>query len=943
MKNLKLNLPKTKFSMKGNLIEKEKEILNEWENINIYYFITKKNKNNKKKFLLHDGPPYANGNIHIGNILNKIIKDIILKSKRLSGFNCEYIPGWDCHGLPIELKVFKNKININNISDDFKNILIEKCRKYVNIQIDNQKKSFIKLGIITNWNKYYYTMNFEYQYNILKCFSELYKLGYIKLKYKPVYWCIECKSTISEFEISYKEINSNTLYFYFNVYKDMNFYNKKNVFKNKSFNYNVLIWTTTLWTIFDNEAISINPNILYNIIKINNNYLIISKSSLNNLKNKIFKDKYNIIEEFLGLYLLDIKVFNSISNKIIKIIFDNNIVENFGTGIVHIAPGHGIEDYELGIKNNLNIKNSIDELGIYNENICVKELYKNNIFKSNNKIIEFLKKINIYFFNLNIYHNYPFCNRHNQKIIFRSIFQWFIDLNHKNLKKKCIDNIKNVNFIPNWGKNNIIKMLINRDYWCISRQRIWGVPIAVFINENNIPHPKTYIFLKKICKLIRNNGSEIWNKIKIKDFNIDDKIYKKNKDVLDVWFDSGISFINYIKKYNKKINEYDLCVEGIDQFRGWFISSLIIFFALHNKIPYKNVLIHKFILNNNGIKISKSLNNYNNLNINNYPSDIIRLYISSNNYKKDIFFNENSINNIVELYKKIRNVIKFIISNIEDVKKNKIIKNENNLLIIDLWFINKINNINKNIIYNYNFYKFYIVIDIIKNFIYKDLSIYIDLIKDRLYTFKKKSIYRLSAQTVLYNLLDLFLKWIFPILTFTSYESYKYINKKKYKNIFILKWNNINIEKKFNNIKILLKNNFWNYMFYIKNIINKIIEECKEKKKIKNSLEIIILLYIKKNKYYSFIMNMFINELNSFFITSKILILDNIGNICNYIYKYNNNDMYIYILKNNYIKCIRCWNFYDKSYYYIFNINNKLCLKCIKNMYLQFEESRYLL
>ncbi|BBA84905.1 isoleucine--tRNA ligase [endosymbiont of Pachyrhynchus infernalis] len=918
-----LNLPKTLFPMKGNLIKNEIKILYKWNKNNIYDLI-QKSKLNKKIFLLHDGPPYANGNIHMGHALNKIIKDIIIKSKNLSGMNAPYIVGWDCHGLPIESKIE----NINNEKINKKEFRL-KCRKYVIQQIDIQKSDFIRLGIFADWKNSYLTMNFKTISNIIKIFGKLVKLNYIKSGIKPIYWCINCKSVLSESEIIYKNITSKSLYIKFYI-KNINYANK--ILNIDNYKVSLVIWTTTPWTLPDNEAISINPNIYYNLIEYNDEIIILSCNSLNNfIKENNIKNFINI-KKILGKYILNFMCINPINNNTVPVIFDESINIEFGTGIVHIAPGHGQTDYEIGLKFNLNIKNSINKYGYYNDNTH-KLLDKKFIFDSILDIINILKENNSLLFIKNYIHKYAFCYRHNYKIIFRVTNQWFIDLENNNLKNNIINEINKIRWIPKWGKNYIKEMIIKRKEWCISRQRNWGIPITLIINKyNNKLHPDIDIIIEKISNIIEKYGIQSWWDINLCELTENYKDYVKVYDVLDVWFDSGTTFFSVVKDIDKfkDKNYIDLCVEGIDQYRGWFMSSLLISIALNNKSSYKNILTHGFVIDKNKKKMSKSIGNIINPNelIKKFGSDIIRLWVSSSDYKKNISVSYEILDRVSDNYKKIRNTIRFLLSNLYDFDYNKDYINYENMVQIDLWILKKTYFLQKKIIYLYNSYNFCNVLDHIINFCSVDLSSnYLEIIKDRQYTLGKDSIPRRSCQTSIFYILESLVRWISPILSFTSEEIWEYIPGNRSKSIFTEEW--FNKLKNINKYKIL-SNKIWNFIFNIKNEINKKIEIIKKHKVINSNLELHIYLYL--DKYLFNEIKLLKNELHYIFITSKVTInkIENFPEkIKDFIHIGNNK---IFLDKINGIKCNRCWHLCEVNNKINYKKEDYICNRCFNNM-----------
>ncbi len=909
---LHLNLPKIKFPMKANLKENEKIIINKWNKINLYNSI---NKKNKKKFIIHDGPPFANGLIHIGHAYNKILKDIILKYKIFMNFNISYIPGWDCHGLPIELEIQKknNFLKIKTKSEiiSFK----KKCFNYVNKQILLQKKDFIRLGIIADWNNIYKTMDYKIIANTLRTLNKLIKLNYLVRKDKPVYWCIKCKSSLSEYEIEYTTKKSKSSYISFFIKNNNKLFNILNIKDKKITNYKIelIIWTTTIWSIPGNCGIAVNKYIEYSIFYFNKRLILIS----NNSKNIFFNNKnikYKIIKKFHGKKLLNIKVYHPFSKLEVPIIFDNKIDKYLGTGITHIASQHGYDDYILSKKYKIKGLNVINDNGKYIDYIYLKKIKNLNISESEKYIIKSLKNNNQLFLIEEIKHNYPHCGRHKYPIIFRSTLQWFINLKKNNIKKKILKSIKSVKWIPSWGYKKIKKMIKERPDWCISRQRYWGTPIPIFVNKKtNKLHPDTTNIIEKISNKIEKYGPQYWDNIEkkklIKD-NYND--YEKTSDILDVWFDSGstcFSVLNTNFSDTKKINMY---IEGSDQYRGWFMSSLIIHTIINNKAPYKTIISHGFTVDKYGNKMSKSLNNYINpqIIINKYGADILRLWVSISNYSDNISISEEILERTTDIYRKIRNTIRFFISNLEKFNPKKNLININKILLIDKYIIYKTKEKQKEIIKLFKNFKIYKIIKKIENFCINDLSsFYIDIIKDRKYTIKSNTTQLYSLQTTMFIIVNAIIKWIAPILSFTSEEIWNYIPGKKLNSIFL--------EKKFYKFK-KIKNNLnlkiWDKLIIIKKEINKIIENKIQKKIINNSLESKITLYTNINFYNK--IKFIKKELKFIFIVSKLNIKF-----------YKNKNFLIKFKKINGIKCKRCWHFTQ-----IKNIFYQICKRCLLNI-----------
>lgn len=924
-----LNLPKTKFSMKGNLSKKEIKILNEWKEKNIYSKIIK-SKKNKKKFIIHDGPPYANGKIHIGHALNKILKDVIIKFKNLSGYQVPFIPCWDCHGLPIEHNIEKKyKTNFDKLNKE--NIRL-KCRKYALKQVLQQKKDFIRLGVLADWENSLLTMDYHNQANIIKIIYKIFKKKFLYQGLKPIYWCIKCQSSLAEAEVEYKEKESNSIYFslkscnpkkIFKIFK----YDIKNIYKIK--NIYLIVWTTTPWTLPSSQAISINPNFIYNLIKTKNKIFIVAQEKINNIFKTINIKKYEKIGSITGKKLENLIFLHSFLNIHIPIILSTHVTLEIGTGIVHTAPAHGQEDYIACQKYNIKPKNLINSYGFYKKKIH-KKLYKKNIFKSDKIIISLLKDNNSLLKVNQIKHSYPHCWRHKSPVIFRSTKQWFININKKKFKKKVIQFTKKVSWIPKWTKNNIQSLIKKRPDWCLSRQRSWGVPLPFFINKKTGKlHKNTKELLKKIIYLVKKNGIEEWWKLeKNKFLKKNGKKYYKSSDILDVWFESGCIHTSSIYSNLQKKSISDLYIEGSDQHRGWFMSSLIISSIIQKKAPFKKVITHGFTIDQKGQKMSKSIGNTISPNdiIQKYGADILRLWVTSSNYSKDISISQEILKQTIDSYRKIRNTARFLLSNLYDFNPKKNFLSKEKMLQIDLWAIDKTLKTQKKIIQLYKKYKFHKVTKKILNFCFIDMSsIYLDIIKDRLYTSYKNSHNRRSCQTAIYLIIQAFTIWISPILPFTSYEIWKYIPNVN-KNIFIQEWfkNLFSIPNK----KIIDKKT-WKIIFKTKNEINKIIEKEKIKKNIQNSLNISLILYLKNKLFQKF--KIFKNELKFIFLTSKC-------SIKKYLYAPKNlnknkkiKGIKIELKKHTGKKCERCWNYYKVSKNQKKIISN-ICNRCLKNI-----------
>ena len=869
-----LNLLKTTFSMRANLREKEPQQLKEWENINLYKKIQEKNINGEKR-ILHDGPPYANGHIHIGHALNKILKDFIVKYYNLKGYHSPYVPGWDCHGLPIELKV-KKEGDIDDLV-----IFRKKCRSYARKHIDIQRKEFKKLECFGDWDNPYMTMDYNYEADILDAFNKIYEKGYIYKGKKPIHWCPSCETALADAEVEYKDISSPSIYVKFKVLDEKALY--------------IVIWTTTPWTIPANLAVSVHPNFEYNFVKVNNETWILAKDLMKTALKEMNIENYEIIKTVKGNELENLKYSHPLFEKNCPVILGEHVTLEQGTGCVHTAPGHGADDYEVGKKYNLEIFSPVDDKGRYTD--AYPEHKGEFVFDANGKIIEELKNKGLLIAEKEITHSYPHCWRCHNPLIFRATPQWFIDTMEANLKKEVIINTKKTKWIPKWGEVRFSNMIENRVDWCISRQRSWGVPIPSLVCEDCHEEFIDTDFTNELVEEIRQSSSDIWfekdlNELSSKELicpKCGSKHIKKGKNILDVWFDSGVSWYAVVQHKMKENTPVDLYIEGSDQYRGWFQSSMWPASIITQNAPYKKVITHGFSLDENGKPMSKSLGNViSPLDvINKYGAEILRLWVASIDYTEDFKFSYNVLNQMVDSYKNIRNKLRFTLMNISDFDHEKDTVAYYQMETIDKWalkqlyvFINKLDNSFE----NYEFHKIY---HLVSDFITVTLSsLYFDIIKSRLYTEPPKSIKRRSAQTVLYNILTFLAQRMAPILSITMEEVYKTLEKDN-GSIFLTNWLSPNEEwAKFDDK--------YNIMFEMREEILKDMEVLRNKGTIGHSLDCKLDIHYKQEIEEA--LNSF--DLEEFFIVSKVDTL--LDETLEKKYK-------VTISKAEGEKCSRCW------------------------------------
>ena len=910
-----LNLPKTDFPMKGNLPHREPEILKKWDEKSIYHRNLEQSEN-KKQYILHDGPPYANGDIHIGHAVNKILKDFIIKSKIMSGYHVPFIPGWDCHGLPIELQVEK-KYGKAKFRDNPKGFILA-CREFAEKQIKKQKDDFIRLGIFGTWDKPYTSMDKEIESEIVNSLSKMIKNGHIYYGSKPVHWCIESSSALAEAEVEYKDITSHAVCVNFKVLnkKDISLHEKLD----KDFDVYIPIWTTTPWTLPANRAVALSSSIDYSFVKIKDRYLILAKNLIASVMDKSNISNYEI------LFSIDNEDFSKLELqhpfydfKVPAIIADHVTDEN-GTGAVHIAPGHGTDDYLAGKKYNLEIYNPVDDYGRFYESLPIFGGKK--IRECNDEIIELLKENKSLLFSENYEHSYPHCWRYKTPLIFRATPQWFMSMDNSGLRKSIQKEIPIINWLPSWGQDRIFNMIEGRPDWCLSRQRNWGVPLPLFLHkESNELHPDTQTILNKASEIIKDGNIEAWidydKKLLVKDI----ESYTEVKDTLDVWFDSGVTHQSVLK--NRGIEETaDLYLEGSDQHRGWFQSSLITSHAMYGKSPYKNVLTHGFVVDKDGQKMSKSIGNIISPQkiIKDKGADILRLWVAMTDYSKEMTISDEIIKRVSESYRRIRNTSKFLLSNISDYDGTEI--DLDNMVQIDKWIIHKAKKLNIQIQKDYSEFKFHKLIQDIINFCTLELGgYYLDIIKDRLYTSKSDGLSRRSAQKTCHILISYLNSWIAPILTFTAEEIYSKMPNAK-DSIYLSEWFDIDFSMDDHEIDI------YDSLYSIKPFVSRMIEEARNDNKVGSSLECKLDL-ICNDKLYQNINNIS-DELKFVFIVSECTL--RLGNE-NDSYSIDKNPykLSISISKSQNNKCERCWHLNET----VGTIEDHptICRRCSDNVY----------
>lgn len=839
-----LNLPQTDFPMKANLSQREPEILKKWQDLAIYSTLRAERKG-KKKFILHLGPPYANGHIHLGTATTTILKDLIVKSKTMSGYDSPLVPGWDCHGLPIELNVEKKigKPGRKVTAAEFR----VACRDYATSFINIQRNEFKRLGIIADWDHPYLTMDFKYEANIVRSLAKIIKNNHVQKGYKPVHWCLDCASALAEAEVEYAEKTSPSIDVRFRVIDNADLLKRFGDVKSKQASISVPIWTTTPWTLPANEAVSLNPLLQYVLVQTENELLIVADDLLPNVSQRYGLQNPQVLARVLGEKLEGVKLQHPLFEKQVPIILGEHVTVDSGTGAVHTAPAHGVDDYVVGKKYQLPLVNPVGDDGLYTE---ATPLFAGlHVSKANEKILEVLNQHGVLIHQETIQHSYPHCWRHKTPIIFRATPQWFISMEQNGLRAKAMQAIDRVGWIPDWGQSRIQTMIENRPDWCISRQRAWGVPLALFIHKKTGElHPNTIELMEKIAQRIEGVGIEGWYTADPKEIlGTDADDYQKSMDVLDVWFDSGVSHECVLKQRPELSFPADIVLEGSDQHRGWFQSALLTSVAINDVESYREVLTHGFVVDGEGRKMSKSLGNVIAPEevIQTLGADILRLWVASIDYRNEISASKEILNRMSEAYRRIRNTARFLLANLAGFDPAQHLVKADDMLMLDKWIVDKARIIQAEIVDAYETYQFHQVVQKLHHFCVSELGgFYLDIIKDRQYTMQTNSRGRRSAQTALYHIVHALVRWMAPILSFTAEEIWQYIPGEKAPSVLLTTWYQ-DLAKLHSDDP--MNQTYWEKIRSCRDAVNKEIEKQRNEGALGSALEAEVSLYAAPN------------------------------------------------------------------------------------------------
>jgi isoleucyl-tRNA synthetase len=895
-----LNLPRTDFPMRANLPQREPEILRFWEQLGLYQKI-REQAQGKPKFILHDGPPYANGDIHLGTALNKILKDITIKYKTMAGYDAPFVPGWDTHGLPIEQQAIKH-LGVDRHQVDvleFRGI----CKKYALKYVGIQREQFKRLGVLGDWEKPYLTLEPAYEAIQIGVFGELAKRGYIYKGLRPVYWCADCETALAEAEVEYHEKTSPSIYVKFGV-RD-----SKGLFSVNEPTF-ILIWTTTPWTIPGNTAISLHPEFDYALVEIGEERLLLAKELMAQALSAEDQQKAKVLETWKGAQLEGIRCAHPFYNRDSLVVLGEHVTLEQGTGAVHTAPAHGMEDFEVCQSYNIPVVSLVDGKGKF---ISEAEPFAGMlIWDANQKVIEELKNRGLLYRQETIVHQYPHCWRCKKPLLFRATEQWFASID--GFREEALKAIEEVQWIPSWGKERIYNMIADRGDWCISRQRVWGVPIPIFYCQQcqkPVINDETITWLQQ---LFRKHGSDVWFEKDTAELlppgfqcpECGSKKFTKETDTMDVWFDSGSSHFAVLEQHPELRWPADLYLEGSDQHRGWFNSSLCTSVAVRGKAPYRTVLTHGFVVDEEGRKMSKSLGNVIDPQdlIKRFGADVLRLWVASADYRSDVAVSENIVNQTSEAYRKIRNTFRFMLGNLYDFNPERDRVPYEQLSLLDRWVLLKLHRLIQRVTRAYQIYEFHIVYHAIYNFCVVDLSsFYLDVTKDTLYCAYPSSPERRSVQTVLYEICSVLARLLAPILSFTTEEVWSHLPQlqNQWPSVHLAPWPQVNQ----NYLEQELENN-WERILRLRDEVAKALEEARVQKLIGPSTEAVVALYPENESEYEFLKK-FETELATVFIVSGVEIHEHWETAPVTAFPSEGIPVKILVKKAPGNKCIRCW------------------------------------
>ena len=935
-----LNLPHTDFPMRGNLAQREPEMLKAWDAIELYKKIREKSRG-RPTFVLHDGPPYANGDIHIGHAVNKILKDIIVKSRTIDGYDARYIPGWDCHGLPIELMVEK-KVGKAGDKVDAKTFR-QKCREYAGKQVDGQREDFKRLGVFGDWDDPYLTMNPAFEANIVRSLGKIIDKGHLVKGSKPVHWCLDCGSALAEAEVEYQDKESPAIDVMFKAADEAAFLAAAGIEQSGEGPVAVVIWTTTPWTLPANMAVSLHPDLIYQLIQIrtaNGPARILLESTLaESALQRYASEAHSVLGECRGSQLEHLQLQHPLYSRTVPIILGDHVTTEAGTGAVHTAPGHGQDDYIVGSRYGLEVYNPVGSDGVF---LPDTELFAGmHVNKANAAVLEALENNGVLLKQARMKHSYPHCWRHKTPIIFRATPQWFISMDKKGLRADAEKAIQQTRWIPDWGQARIEGMVSGRPDWCISRQRTWGVPITLFVHkESGELHPDTTVLIEQVARRIEQQDIDAWYDLDVTELLGDDAdSYEKTSDTLDVWFDSGVTHACVLGQHESMPFPADLYLEGSDQHRGWFQSSLLTSVAMNGTAPYRGVLTHGFTVDANGRKMSKSLGNVvaPQKIMKSLGADILRLWVAGADYSAEMTVSDEILKRTADTYRRIRNTVRFLLANLKGFEPDAHMLDSSEMLSLDRWAVARAHQLQQEVVEAYRDYNFHVIYQKLHNFCTVDLGgFYLDIIKDRQYTTQPDSVARRSAQSALFHIAEAMVRWLAPILSFTADEIWQFMPGERGESVQLENW--------YEDLFALdedepMNMGFWQQVLETRSAVSKQLEALRVDNRIGSSLDAEVSIYCNAGLQQT--LDRLGNELRFVMITSEAGIgsTDTRPDSAVEARLASGDTIYIQADASDHRKCVRCWH--HRADVGTDSEHPELCGRCIENVAGDGEHRRF--
>jgi isoleucyl-tRNA synthetase len=943
-----INLPQTAFPMRGDLPKREPGWLANWERVNRYAQIQEKAADRDKVFVLHDGPPYANGAIHLGHAVNKVLKDVVVKSKLMAGYRAPYVPGWDCHGLPIEIAIEKKFGKAGDKLDAA--AFRQKCREYAMAQIDLQRVDFKRLGVLGDWEKPYRTLDFTYEADMIRALARIVENGHVVRGAKPVYWCFDCGSALAEAEIEYADKTSPAVDVAYDAVDPVSFGALFGIATGDAM-IAVPIWTTTPWTLPSSQAVSLGGEIEYALVEGPSRdgkplLLVIASALVEKALARYGVETVNVLGRVQGAVLENQPLRHPFYDKQVPVILGEHVSDEDGTGAVHTSPDHGAEDFVVSQHYGIGTLNYVDGRGVYRSDLPLAgdvSFAGMHIWKANDAIVDLLRDRGVLLAYAKLSHSYPHCWRHKTPVIFRATPQWFIGMEQAGLRRTALSSIKSVRWVPGWGEERIAGMVDGRPDWCISRQRTWGVPIALFVDKNtHEPHPDSVELLEKVAQRVAREGIDVWFSLDARELLGDDADkYEKVTDVLDVWFDSGVSHFAVVGARPElqagDASEYKVMyLEGSDQHRGWFQSSLLTSAAINGRAPYDHVLTHGFTVDAQGRKMSKSMGNGIEPQdiMKTLGADILRLWICSTDYRNEMSLSDEILKRVADTYRRVRNTARFLLGNLDGFDPDKHLLPTAGCLDLDRWAVQQAADTQAAIVAAYERYDFPEIVQRVQNFCTTELgALYLDITKDRLYTMPTDSRGRRSAQSAMYRILEAMVRWLAPIVTFTAEEIWESMPGSRSESVLFETWcDGLDVREDGD------ARGWWSTLLGVRNTASQVLERMRKDGQIGASLDATLSIHADTATQAALAESA--SELRFFFIASEVTLspLEGRPTSAERV-ELDGAEVYVSAAVSEAAKCIRCWQ--HRADVGANPAHPEICGRCVENVTGQGEDRRW--